>query len=51
MSGLRLLGAAGRCEAHDQACAVWSDELAVGQGLDLLEIRGWDDAALGVIEV
>jgi hypothetical protein len=23
----------------------------VGQGLDLLEIRGWDDAALGVIKV
>jgi hypothetical protein len=22
-----------------------------GQGLDLLEIRGWDDAALGVIKV
>jgi hypothetical protein len=24
---------------------------SAGQGLDLLEIRGWDDAALGVIKV
>ena len=32
-------------------CEKLTQIFTAGQGLDLLEIRGWDDAALGVIKV
>ena len=37
------------CVIHDLPC--FDRRYGRGQGLDLLEIRGWDDAALGVIKV